>query len=189
MAKTHFCPASRLPRLAVCAAALLGAALLAAGCNKPDEIQRYKVNRVEERVRAFVPPKYQTPEGWTSEGPQKAQFARFKELFRAGPDKKVEVTVTALANRIPLLMDLNRWRDQIELGEIKEVPKDITKITVDKKECDYLDLTGPAKRTLVVLLPRDDYVWYFMATGPKDAVATEKSAFEKFVRSVSFSDE
>src|SRR2546426_6453963 len=117
MAQTYSPPASRLPRVAVCAAALVGLALLGAGCNKPDEIERYTVNRVDDRIRAFVPPKYQAPEGWTSEGTTRTQFARFKEMFRAGADKKTEISVTALGNRIPLLMDLNRWRGQIGLDE------------------------------------------------------------------------
>jgi hypothetical protein len=167
---------------------VLAGTALAAGCNKPDEIQKYKVERVEDRVRPFVPPTYQVPEGWTSQGRGKAQFAVFKETF-ASADKQTQISVTALTNRIPLLMDVNRWRGEVDLPETKELPKDIEKITVEQKECDYVDLTGPAKRTLVVILPRDAHVWYFRATGPKDAVAKEKPAFEKFVRSVSFPDE
>src|SRR5262249_10258348 len=100
MVQTYFPSASRLPRLAVCAAALAGVALLGPGCNKPDEIQRYTVNRVEDRVRGFEPPKYEVPAGWTSEGPTRTQFARFKETFRVGTEKKTEVSVTALTNRI-----------------------------------------------------------------------------------------
>jgi hypothetical protein len=44
----------------------------------------------------------------------------------------------------------------------------------------------PTDRTLAAIVPHADQGWFFKITGPKDAVAEKREAFETFLKSLSF---
>ena len=50
----------------------------------------------------------------------------------------------------------------------------------------HLDLAGPEKRSLIVVLTKGKQAWFFKLLGAKDVVADNKGKFESFVQSVKF---
>jgi hypothetical protein len=113
--------------------------------------------------------------------------------------ESARVTVLGMTHQ-KLVPNADRWSKMVGLGPVArpEDVKGLAQIAVAGRECDYLDLTGPAvgeaqaRRILGVLCDRDGedgYVtWVFRMEGPAGLVGTNKEAFEAFVRSVSFSD-
>jgi hypothetical protein len=65
-------------------------------------------------------------------------------------------------------------------------------IKVDGLPGHSLDLTGPdatgkpPARILVAVVKREEQTWFFKLQGPSDLVATQKSAFDGFLKSVRF---
>jgi hypothetical protein len=194
MAQTHSPPASRLSGRGVRAAlAVLAGTALVAGCHKPDEIRKYSITRVEDRVRPFVIPEYELPAGWKELPKERAKVGRFLQSIQVGEgDARAKLTLTAFAGGIGDLLDnINRWRKiELQLDDpLVQLPRDLRKITVAKTECDYVDLQGPRNRTLAVIVPHEGHTWVVKMTGPDAAVAPQKAAFEKFVEGLSFPDE
>jgi hypothetical protein len=183
---------SRLRRRAVRAAlAVLAGAAFAVGCNKPDEIEKYTVKRVEERIQPLILPRYELPAGWKELPKERAKVGKFLQSIQAG-DQGAKVTLTAFGGGVgDLLANVNRWRkNDLKLDDpLVELPKDVRKITVAKTECDYVDLQGPRNRVLAVIVPHEGHTWVVKMTGPELAVAPQKAAFEKFVEGITFPDE
>src|SRR5262249_3479200 len=91
---------SPLPRRVVRAAlVLLAGAALAAGCNKPDEIQKYTVKRVEERIPPLILPRYELPAGWKELPKERAKAGKFLQSILAG-EQGAKVTLTAFGGGI-----------------------------------------------------------------------------------------
>ena len=47
----------------------------------------------------------------------------------------------------------------------------------------------PTDRTLAAIVPHGEQGWFFKITGPKDAVAEKREAFETFLKSLSFGED
>lgn len=182
-------------------------ALAWAGCTPQDEPpRRYQVpsESVAEPVpdagaAAPIPPAtlartrltYDLPEGWTLGkvgGMRKAAF-----VIQDG-DRQVEVTAIDLVARGgDLLANVNRWRGQIQLGEIDqaELDKSLRRIQVDDVQGDYVELLGPEgtesrQAILAVSALRDGKTWFFKLSGDAELAQREKEHFEQFVNSVRF---
>jgi hypothetical protein len=138
------------------------------------------------------PLKYDAPEGWT---PREVRGMRRVAFHVAENDQKVEITAIELPGSVEaLLPNVNRWRQQIELGEITqaELEKTVNPIQVDGVEGHYIELVGPedAQRRLAMLRVvaiHDGRTWLFSMTGDADLVLREKERFQGFVRSVKLS--
>jgi hypothetical protein len=134
------------------------------------------------------PLSYTTPEGW-KEGKQ-TQFSL--AAFRAGEGSDVvDVTVSALGGTGGgLLTNVNRWRGQVGLPDWNEeqFSKEAATMMVAGGPAAYVDSgAGPSgKRIVGVVLPRGGQTWFFKMSGPAEAVAKQKPAFEAFVKSVRF---
>lgn len=133
----------------------------------------------------------ETPPGWTSapaSGMRKLAFA-----VRDG-ERAVEVTAIDLAASAGgLLPNVNRWRKQIQLGEItqEELDQAVTSIPAAGGEGQYVELLGPEdaqprQATLGVVVIRDDRSWFFKLSGDADLALREKERFAAFVKSVQF---
>jgi hypothetical protein len=137
--------------------------------------------------------KYKTPAGWVEVDPGRIRAAAF--VIRAG-DEEAEVTVTPLPELGgQLVRVINLWRQEIGLKPLpdSQVRKDVKRIEMAGVAAPYADLVGPAgqkprRRTLAVVLDRDDLTWFVMLKGPADLVARQKSAFEGFVKSLRFAE-
>jgi len=109
-------------------------------------------------------------------------------------ERKAEVTAIDLAASAGgLLPNVNRWRKQIELGEMtqEELDKAVTPIPVAGAEGKYIELVGspdasPRQAILGVVAIRGDRAWFFKLLGDADLVVREKERFQAFVKSVQF---
>src|SRR5262249_12676639 len=104
-------------------------------------------------------------------------------------DGNAEVTAISLAGAGgALLPNINRWRGQIQLGEINadELATLLKKINVDSRTAAYVELMGPEKAILGAIVPDGDQTWYFKLTGSVQLAEREKQNFATFVQSVRF---
>jgi hypothetical protein len=132
---------------------------------------------------------YENPEGW-KETPDSSGLRRI--VFQVGEDGSTQAAITVAGGS--LLANVNRWRNQLHLGPIdeKQLDKDVRQIEVTGTSASYVDLTGPGaagglpQRFLGVVLPRGGQTWFFTLRGPADQVEKQKTAFEKFLKSVRF---
>jgi hypothetical protein len=136
-----------------------------------------------------APVKYTTPDGWEDLGGRSSGGIRMAAAFRAPGG--VEVTVIPLPGAAGGLADnVNRWRRQIGLPELsaEQVTKDLREVEVAGARGHLADLAGAAgaKSTVGAIVPRGGTTWFFKMTGPADAVAGQKAAFETFLKSVRF---
>jgi hypothetical protein len=139
-----------------------------------------------------APLEYETPKGWTPGDAQGADKAVFE--IEDG-DRNVEVKAMLLPTRVePLLPNVNRWRKQVQLDEIKQadLDKSLQPIKVGGVEGQYIELVGPEsakprRAMLVVLAVREGQSWMFRMKGGADLVLREKERFQGFVKSVKFS--
>ena len=135
--------------------------------------------------------KYETPEGWQpgrSGGMRKAAFN-----ITSG-DETGEVTVIDLNGESnPLLLNVNRWRDQVGLKDITEaeLPQQSEQLKVGDLEATYVKLIGPedAKPRIAILgaiIYRDHLAWFVKFTGPVKLAEQEQNRFKQFVKSIRF---
>jgi hypothetical protein len=105
-------------------------------------------------------------------------------------DKVAQVDVTPLGGSTGGLLDnVNRWRGQVGLQPVNqaELDKDPPRpFKLGELAGTYADLSGPARRMLLVTLKRGPQTWYFKMIGDSGVVAKNKSKFESFVQSVKF---
>ncbi|MFM7149518.1 MAG: hypothetical protein ACKO23_06715 [Gemmataceae bacterium] len=137
------------------------------------------------------PLKYKLPPGWQESQGGSAIVAASFTVEDNG--KSARVLVTPLSGSMPggLLANVNRWRQEVELPPLandQELAKqDIRKIRVDGQESSYLYLPGKANGSLVAWLERDGTTWFFKLRGPREVVEKQKSPFESFLQSLTFS--
>lgn len=132
---------------------------------------------------------YDTPEGWT---PTEAGGVRRAAFEVVSGTHKVEVTGMQLPGQVEaLLPNVNRWRRQVQLGQITQadLEKMIKPLPVAGTDGSYVELVGPegAKprlAMLAVLATLDGKSWLFRMIGDADLALREKQHFEGFVRSV-----
>jgi hypothetical protein len=134
---------------------------------------------------------FDTPGGWQPEPRSEMRKAAF--LVRNG-EQKVEITVIALPLFAgDLLANVNRWRGQVHLGEIKadELTKLVKPISVGGTTGSYVELTGPVEPAprlalLGVLATRSDRVWFVKLMGDAPLAERERGNFEAFVKTIKF---
>jgi hypothetical protein len=138
------------------------------------------------------PPRFQAPKEWQPVEPGAVALARFQI-------KKGDQVATAAVSGLKgdgggLTANINRWRAIVGLEPLAEKDALATTrpITVDGLSGHSLDLTGPGAtgkppaRVLVAVVKQGEQTWYFKLEGPPDLVATQKSAFDEFLKSVRF---
>lgn len=127
---------------------------------------------------------YDVPEGWK---PSEAGGLRRAAFTIGDGAKTAEVTVIDLdPGAGTLLANINRWRKQIDLPDAsqQEVDREVKKIEVGPLAGDYVELVGPEKAILGVVLQEAGRTWFFKLMGDAELVRNEKDRFEAFVRSV-----
>jgi hypothetical protein len=134
---------------------------------------------------AQQPLQYTVPSGW-----EKGDTRGGQRVAAFNVDSgKAEVTVTSFSGNLGgLLANVIRWRGQVELPPIddNELPRIAQPIEVGGEKGNYVDVAGPQKRILGVLVKHEDQTWAFKMLGPVDLVGKHKSEFEAFVKSVRF---
>jgi hypothetical protein len=92
------------------------------------------------------------------------------------------------------LANVNRWRGQIKLGPMDEnaFQRAAEHVTANGHDFLVIDLVsdGPLgaqnekQRILAAILDENDHSWFIKMTGEGEAVASQKSAFIGFLRSL-----
>jgi hypothetical protein len=129
---------------------------------------------------------YDVPASW-SEGPAGGMR---KAAFTVGSGAETgEVTIINLdASGGALLPNVNRWRQQVGLGETSadDLARDAKKIELGDTSGDLVELAGPEKAILGVVAQHGGQTWFIKMTGSPALVTREKQNFETFARSVRF---
>ncbi len=134
---------------------------------------------------------YTSPDGWAKGRTSALRKAAFTV---ADGEQAVEITAIPLAAAAgDLLPNVNRWRDQVGLGEIKQAELDpqVQKLVVDGENGAYVELIGPQdanprETILGVVVLHGSQAWFFKLKGDAGLASREKKRFEQFVRSVKF---
>jgi hypothetical protein len=132
-----------------------------------------------------VPFKYVVPDGWKPKPP--GQFA--VEAYEVSDgNNRADVTLTPAGGEVA--DNVNRWRDQIGLPPLpdEEARRSTVELPIQGIKNHYVDIAnprGPAakNRTLGVIIPGEDAIWFVKMIGPIDWVGQNKAAFETFVKS------
>jgi hypothetical protein len=135
--------------------------------------------------------KFQTPEGWL---PGELEVARGGITIRRAAvfevrqgDQRVEITVTKLPEMAAdLVMNVNRWRGQVELEELpeNELVKTTKRIAVGDGEGEYVEILGPQQAILGVIAKRQGLAWFVKLQGDRDLASQQQENFEAFVNSL-----
>lgn len=129
-------------------------------------------------------PKWSVPAGWTATAPGPMLLAKYDVS-----GSNAEVSVLPLANDGGgLLMNINRWRGQLQLKPASEAELDGMVSTVDAAgtKATVVDLTGNGKRIVGLIVPHGGQTWFYKCMGDPDAVGRAKDAFLQFAKSTQY---
>lgn len=142
-------------------------------------------------VANFPQLKYKSPAGWTATPGGAMRVASFS-ITKDG--KKADVSVIPLpgsAGGDPA--NVNRWRGQVGLEQLNPaaLKKTAETVNVGSAPAELYDLggtnsAGDASRILGVIYAREGTAWFFKMTGDDSVVASQKTAFIEFLKSVEF---
>jgi hypothetical protein len=171
-----------------------------AGCGSDDAIRYYRIpkehllhaaNRVENRSRSAAEDAvgFKQPDGWVRE--PRDRFSQLAFGVRDG-DQSARITVSVLARDSGgLLANLNRWRDQVGLGQLSEETMEtaceafeIQGFTGHYVEFVSPDEVAPSEAIYgwIGLLP--DSNWFVKMRGDARLVQRERDAFRGFLKSL-----
>ncbi|HJT31397.1 MAG TPA: hypothetical protein VJ783_05055 [Pirellulales bacterium] len=127
---------------------------------------------------------YQVPEGWKEEP---ASGFRLTSFQVSDGGQKAEVTVVTAGG--DLLANVNRWRGQIELDPTTQdqLDRDARPIDVGELQGQYVELTGPKKTTLAVVIQAAGRTWFITLKGDNELAQREADNFKSFVHSLTIS--
>lgn len=110
----------------------------------------------------------------------------------AGPDAATtaDLSISAFPGAVGgELANINRWRGQLSLAPIaeSELPASVTRITSGDLTFTVVDIVGAGdqpQRILGAMTPLDQAMWFFKLSGPDALVASAKSDFLAFLKTV-----
>jgi hypothetical protein len=173
------------------------------GCGSADDVRVYRAPKdpapVADTGAAAEPggarPIFWTqPQGWKAKPVEGMRFAAFQ--VGAAQDN-LELTVIPLPETgVPILNQVNRWRDQLQLPPIteEELAKQTVRVKLAESEALALDIRGampaaadqPQQRTLAAIILREQTYWFFKMTGPAQLLEGHADEFVAFIASVRF---
>jgi hypothetical protein len=124
------------------------------------------------------------PAGWENEPPTSAMRVL---SIKAGSSELIisRFGKEAMSDK---LMNINRWRGMVQLAQADSPDANPpAKITVAGIDSELYDFPGSANRLLVAVVPQGQTLWFFKFMGPVNDIATQKPAFEAFLKSVKLS--
>lgn len=139
-------------------------------------------------VAAGVVLTWTAPAGWQAKalGPM-----RKGSYTLAGPDgATADLSITAFPGAVGgELANINRWRDQLSLDPVaeSELAGVVTHVEAGDLTFSVVDLVGTGdkpQRILGAMAPLGQAMWFFKLSGPDAFVASEKSAFLAFLKTV-----
>ena len=195
----------RRPLLSCFLIALVGILSLASltGCNR-DQITSYRIPK-EKPVETMAadpapgsPPSevhWVTPSGWeeVSVSPGGMRAGAFKIATNGAT---AEVSITPLPGVAGIeLQSVNMWRQALGLTPFgpDEFAKNAETAAVGNLQGSLFDLSGRTEnstnrnRTIGAIAKQNGSLWFFKLTGDDQLVAAQKTKFEQFLKSISFS--
>ncbi len=132
-------------------------------------------------------PKWSPPAHWQAAGEKPMRLASFDVPGEGGVRGDVSIS-TLGGNGGGLLMNVNRWRGQVGLGQLDEagLAKETQSLDLGADRGALVDLKGPEKRILAVVVPRSDRTWFFKLSGPDSLLTKEHDNFVQFVKSIRY---
>ena len=183
--------------------------LLITGC-RDAKIRSYTIAKEERRpvptpavaptsgnVDRGTPPAlhWQAPEGWQQ---QTASSMRVASFSITSPDgRRADMAVTTFPGDVGGdFANVNRWRGQLQLAPITEaeLPGALTQLDLPAGHFQQIDIVSDAllidgkqkARILGAWLKQPERTWFFKLAGEEALVASQREAFLKFLRTVSF---
>lgn len=155
--------------------------MLLHGCAEPPEIRSYSAPR-PENARPFT---CVVPQTW-----RMVPNDRFSDLAFESEDNgygPARVTVSSLGGQGEqfLLMNLNRWRGQVEL-EPMETVDNLQTVPLKKGQAKVVDLAGATRAIRGAMVEHDQQTWFFKLSGTTEAVKDQTDEFDAFLKSVEF---
>jgi hypothetical protein len=163
-------------------------ALSLLGCRRED-IRVYdapKENAPASTTAQSPTPSVSLPEGWEQAPGDQMSLAKFVVHGKGGAQANISVTALPPSDEAA---NVNRWRRQLALEPA--TPEDISKqreaAKIGGHDASLFDIAGsdPAtqKKTRIVgaMASLSDAMWFFKMMGDDELVASQKSAFTKFI--------
>jgi hypothetical protein len=143
-------------------------------------------------------PTWTVPEDWVAGAPSAVRRGSF--MVKGTGDQEgqaADIAVTVFPGDVGgMLMNINRWRQQIGLEPITEdqVSGVVSPIDVNGKTVMVVDLKGEGpiagkshpQRMLVGLINHEGNTWFLKMTGDAPLVGKQQPKFDAFVQSVKF---
>ena len=140
-----------------------------------------------------APLQYTLPPGWAEKPLSPMRLASFKAI--SPNEKETDVSVVSLPGIAGGdLANVNRWRGQVKLASIDEdaLAKSAEHLKANGHDFLVVDLVSDApsgeppgkQRILAAILDENERAWFIKMTGEDAAVASQKSAFTDFLRSL-----
>lgn len=147
---------------------------------------------VPERANGDEPLAFDTPAGWTTG--QAGGMRRAAFVVKDG-EQTVEITIIDLAAGAgELLPNINRWREQIQLGamdaeKLQEIIRPVRFAGVEGHYVEMLDGGTDERRQAILgtIAVHAGRSWFVKLMGDTDLAAREKERFKEFVASIRFS--
>ena len=136
-------------------------------------------------------PTWTVPAGWQELPPGQMLAAKF--LVAASGESRTEVNVGTAAGGT--LLNVNRWRAQVGLGQNTEEELKAQSKVVDLEggsKALFVDMSGTDGRTgrpariLGIIVPRDQETWFYKLMGDPQVAEQQKDVFTKFVQTVKY---
>lgn len=130
--------------------------------------------------------KWEVPGNWKSETPGKMQDALFSvEKAAVG---KAQVSVSVFPHDTGgTLLNVNRWRKQIELAPTDEsqLTKLVSPLDQTNPQTILVDMSNDEKKQRIVaaVVPRGGKYWFYKLLGDAEVVGSEKDSFIAFAKS------
>jgi hypothetical protein len=120
------------------------------------------------------------PAGWKAEPAGQMQVARFSVPGKAEVFVSVFPSDTGGA-----LMNINRWRKQIQLPPATEADLSslVSPLDPSQSQAILVDMANNNQRLVAAVVPRDGQYWFYKLMGDTSAVAPQKDAFIAFAKS------
>lgn len=138
---------------------------------------------------------WELPAGWKEEKPDRLRVASFSI---AGEDGKMaQVAVIPLPGVSGIELDsVNMWREELKLPQFsaEEFSGNSKEITVGGAKGHLVEMVAEAPlpdknfktRTVGVILPRENTLWFIKMTGEDSLVASQKEKFQSFLTTLEF---
>jgi hypothetical protein len=150
------------------------------------------IDRPAETVTGLAPlvrqPMWDIPASWRE---QTASRMVLRSFQITGTDAKAMITISTFPGEVGgVLANVNRWRNQVGLDEIKDT--DLAKATEPVIAGDdkgtLMDVVGKDGKTrlIAVYMPHGASTWFYKIQGDTALVASEKANLIKVVKSVRY---